>query len=62
MTRSPLSAQKLALLERISDPKERRAQRDQMVAHKQALLSTARENLAQTREEMLRAIRQNPRA
>ena len=57
-----LSPTELALLDRISDPEERRAQRDQMILQKQALLGTTLENMAKMREDMLRAVAQNFRA
>lgn len=51
-----LSATELALLAQISDPQERRKQRDEMVASKQSMLSLTLANLHEMREDMLRRV------
>jgi hypothetical protein len=58
----PLSPTELALLDRSSDPEQRSAQRLQMILQKQAMLDTTLDNIAQMREDMLKAVRQNLRA
>jgi hypothetical protein len=49
-------------LDRIADPKERQLQRQQMIMQKQSLLNTSLANLANMRQDMLRAVAQNMRA
>jgi hypothetical protein len=47
-----LSPTEIALLAKISDPEQRRRQRDEMLANKERLLGEALGNLAQMRRDM----------